>query len=103
MLNRRRARPGRAVDRDHLQRFGERPRRNPWEARHDARGLRWYDLEDVPSIPLAKHVRESRADLARPIVDDGVVARRTFVRRLTTYGEDDHRHRVRVSARSQDK
>src|SRR3954465_584462 len=63
LFDRRRALPGFSARADHLQGIRVRPGRYPWKTRHDSRRLRGHDLELAPSIPFAKNVRQSRADL----------------------------------------
>src|SRR4051812_13282638 len=88
--------PGRPIPRDHLQRLGEGTRGYPRKARHHARHLRGDHLELVRAIPLPQQIRESRADLAHPVVDHRVLAGGAlFLGALATNGEDHDRVRVR--------
>ena len=67
------ARPSGAVRGDELKRIAEGVRRNPWEARHDARLLRRDDLDPASTIPPAESVNEFGADAAVSVEHQGVV------------------------------
>src|SRR5436190_13693339 len=74
--------PRLAASADQLNCLRIRSRRDPGEARRDARGLRRNDLDASRAVPRAQHVRQTVAHLAHAIEDQRVRPSGAVGRRL---------------------